>query len=109
MRRSRVQAALAVAVVLAAAAVLGGFRVSAQQARQVFVSVTDSRGVPILNLGPDSFKVFENQTLGRTIKVEPVDWPMKLTVLVDNGTGTSDYLANLRTALRNFFNEIPDD
>ena len=45
----------------------------------------------------------------RTIKVEPIEWPMKLAVLVDNGLGSDTYLTNLRTGLRNFFNEIPDE
>jgi hypothetical protein len=101
---SATRVGLCLAIVAATAALLG-----AQQQRQVFVSVVDSRGVPVLGLGPDAFKVFENQALSKTLKVEPIDWPTKLTVLVDNGLGTASYLANIRTGLRSFFNEIPDD
>src|SRR5260221_14121648 len=94
---------------LAVAGLLGTRGLHAQRQRQVFVSVIDSRGVPVLGLGADAFKVFENQVQGRTLKVEAIEWPMKITVLVDNGLGSQNYIANLRTGLRYFFNEIPDD
>jgi hypothetical protein len=106
MRVARVGIGL---LALAFGVAIGVRGLAAQQQRQVFVSVVDSRGVPVLDLRADAFKVFENQMPARTIKVEPIEWPMKLTVLVDNGLGSDDYLANLRTGLRNFFNEIPDE
>jgi hypothetical protein len=80
----------------------------AQERKQVFVSVMGSNGVPILDLQPSDVKVFENQVSAPVASVEAVDWPMKLTVLVDNGARSTDYLAALRTGLRNFLNEIPD-
>ena len=104
--RARIAIGLAA---LAFGGTIGVRGLAAQQQHKVFVSVVDSRGVPVLDLRADAFKVFENQMPARTIKVEPIDWPMKLTVLVDNGLGTDTYLANLRTGLRYFFNEIPDE
>jgi hypothetical protein len=96
-------------VALAVGGVIGARGLSAQQQQQLFVSVMDPSGVPVLDLGPDAFKVFEDQMPAKTVKVEPVDWPMKLTVLVDNGLGSGAYLSELRSGLRNFFNEIPDE
>src|SRR4051812_19463168 len=107
MRRRRLQVGLVCVSLLAAMGSLGVL--AQQQRRQVFVSVVDSRGVPVLNLGPDAFKIFENQVASKTLTVEPIDWPMKITVLVDNGIGMAPYIANLRSGLRSFFNEIPDE
>ena len=83
-------------------------RVQAQERKQLFVSVMETNGVPVLDLKASDVKVFENQVPATIASVEPVDWPMKLTVLIDNGPKSSDYLAALRTGLRNFLNEIPD-
>jgi len=109
MARMRVARVVIGLVALAVGGAIGARELAAQQQRQVFVSVVDSRGVPVLDLRTDAFKVFENQMPARTIKVEPIEWPMKLTVLVDNGLGSDTYLTNLRTGLRYFFNEIPDE
>ena len=107
MNAARVGIAL---VALAVGGTIGARGLNAQQQQQqLFVSVMDSRGVPVMGLGPDAFKVLEDQMPAKTVKVEPIDWPMKLTVLVDNGLGSGAYLAELRSGLRNFFNEIPDE
>src|SRR3974390_3150945 len=98
-----------VGLLVLAAGVLATVRIAAQPQRQVFVSVTDSRGVPLLDLSADAFTVFEDNLPGKTLKVEPVDWPMKLTVMVDNGVASSGYIATLRSGLKAFFNEIPDE
>jgi hypothetical protein len=80
----------------------------AQERRQVFVSVMETTGVPVLDLKASDVKVFENSVPATVADVEPVDWPMRLTVLIDNGLKSPDYLPSLRIGLRNFFNEIPD-
>ena len=97
---------LAALLVLAGAWGIG--RVAAQERKQIFVSVMESSGIPVLDLKPSDVKVFENRVPATVADVEPIDWPMKLTVLVDNGPRSADYMAALRTGLRNFLNEIPD-
>jgi len=99
----------AVVLIVSVSAAIAVQRLEAQQPRQLFVNVLDSRGVPVSDLRPEDVKVFENGTLCRTVTLEPVNWPMKLTVLVDNGPRAQDYLATLRTGLRYFYNEIPDE
>ena len=86
----------------------GARGLEAQRRKQLFVSVMESNGTPVAGLEPGDVKVFEDDAVGNTVKVEPIDWPMKLTVLVDNGSRSSDYLSDLRVGLRGLFNEIPD-
>src|SRR5207244_4264741 len=95
--RSR-SAVVAVTLLLVASSWGGGARhVQAQERRQVFVSVMEPTGVPVMDLKAEDVKVFEDQVLATTAKVELIDWPMKLTVLVDNGQRSPDYLSALRT------------
>lgn len=100
MRRMQI----AVSIVL----VLGGAAVSdAQAVRQIWVRVADSTGAPVTGIAADEFKVIEDGVICRTLKAEPIEWPTTLTVLVDNGGKSSDYLLNLRNGLRGLFQQLP--
>jgi hypothetical protein len=39
--------------------------------------------------------------------MEPVSWPVRVTVLVDNGLGTQELLVQWRNGLKAFFNALP--
>ena len=84
-----------------------GRTLHAQQKSQIFFSAYDSVGNPVSMLTPDDVTVTEDDVACKTVKVDPIDWPMKLTVLVDNGHGSTAWLANLRTGLQGFFDAIP--
>jgi hypothetical protein len=62
----------------------------------------------VRSLEARDIQLFEDETECKTVKIESIAWPMKLTVLVDNGTRSSDYLVSLREGLREFFFELPD-
>ena len=47
-------------------------------------------GAPVATLAPDDLKVAENGVEGKIVKVEPIDWPVKVQLLIDNGTGMDD-------------------
>ena len=47
----------------------------------------DAAGAPIATLTPDDLKVVENGVEGKIVKIEPIDWPIKVQLLIDNGTG----------------------
>jgi hypothetical protein len=81
----------------------------AQVVRQAWVRVADLTGEPITGLSADAFTVIEDGVKCRTLKAEPLEWPIKLTVMVDNGGKSSDYLLNLRNGLRELFREVPGD
>jgi hypothetical protein len=100
MRRVVLGIALAVLLVGAAGSV-------SAQTRQVWVSVRTADGAPVTGLAPEQFSVVEDNVDCKTVKVEPIEWPIKLTVLVDNGGKSSEYLLNLRNALRGLFKAVP--
>src|SRR5262245_32524665 len=54
---------------------------------QVFASVLDGSGAPAKSLAPDEVRLTEDGMEARITKVEPVNWPVKLQLLLDNGVG----------------------
>jgi hypothetical protein len=73
----------ALSVILCAAAV------AAQGSRQIqiFASVLDGTGAPAKALAVDDVRLTENGMEAKITKVEPVNWPVKLQILLDNGVG----------------------
>ena len=96
-----------VQLLVAGLVITGPRPLHAQQKGTVFFSAYDSVGNPVEKLMPDEVDIIEDDVICRTVKVDLIDWPMKLTVLVDNGTGAGNMLANLRTGLQGFFDAIP--
>jgi hypothetical protein len=81
----------------------------AQDQFSVFVFVMDKDGVPILDLEAADIRIREAAGPSEIVRVSRVGWPLKLTVLVDNGPGTTEALAHIRTGLGKFFQGIPRD
>ena len=74
---------IAVALVLSATTL----EISAQQQFQVYASIADASGNPVAKLEPADLRVLENGVEAKVVKVEPVSWPVKVQLLVDNGVG----------------------
>jgi hypothetical protein len=100
----RVQTGISIVLVL-----LGAVVADAQQLRQAWVRVADSTGAPITGLSANKFTVIEDGVNCRTLKADPIEWPTRITVLVDNGGKSSDYLSNLRNGLYGLIKEMPSD
>ena len=82
--------------------------VQAQQTQQLFLSMLDPNGAPVTDLRQEEVTVLEDGMKRETLKVEPVNWPVKLAVLVDNGAFANTGLVLLRNGLRAFFEQLPD-
>ena len=50
-----------------------------------FLSATTVTGEPIGDLKPEDLQVAEDGNATPIVKIVPVNWPVKVTVLVDNG------------------------
>jgi hypothetical protein len=100
----RISASLALAGVLAAAPLL-----HAQQSIQVFLSAVDGDGKPVTDLRAEDVNILVDGSLCKMSKFDAIDWPVKLTLMVDNGPVHNDALRQLKEALRLFFAELPTD
>jgi hypothetical protein len=54
---------------------------------QIFASVLDASGMPAKALEAGDVRLMENGAEAKITKVEPVNWPVKLQILLDNGVG----------------------
>jgi hypothetical protein len=54
---------------------------------QIFASVLDSTGAPAKSLDVGDVHLMEDGVNATVIKVEPLDWPVKVQLLLDNGVG----------------------
>src|SRR6266853_235142 len=96
-----------VAVVTMAVA-SGESRLSAQKQQQVFISLTAPDGTPVTGLQASDVGVTEDDVNCKIVKVEPISWPTKLQVLVDNGKATTNPINPLRDGLKALFDQMPD-
>jgi hypothetical protein len=78
---------------LLAAAILGvGFAVAvvtaqAPQQMQIYAGVLDGRGAPPASLDVGDVHVMEDGVDATVTRVERLDWPLKVQILLDNGVG----------------------
>ena len=80
----------------------------AQNTVTFFASVVDDKGAPVTALAPEDFKVAENGVEGKVAKIEPIDWPVKVQLLIDNGTGMETALVQIRNGVKGFVEALPD-
>jgi hypothetical protein len=84
-------------------------RAQAQQTFQFAVSATDASGAPVTDLKPDDVIMTENGVRQQVVKVEPLSVPMKLTLVVDNGSDSTDALVHYRSGLTGLVEALPAD
>src|SRR5262245_41506577 len=80
----------------------------AQKIGQVFVGLTAPDGTPVTDLQVGEVGISEDGVECRVLKLEPIDWPTKVQVLVDNGRATTEAITNLRHGLTGLLERIPD-
>lgn len=96
--------ALAAIIVIANTA-----RPHTQQIVQLYIAAMDASGRPVTDLKTDEIVAREGGASADVVRLEPFRWPVKVTVLIDNGAPTAGWLAHYRTGLRKFFAALPRD
>ena len=86
--------------------------VNAQQAQPpqdvtFFLRATTLTGEPVADLKPEDVTIGEDGKATNVIRMVPVNWPVKVTVLVDNGAGTGQMLSQYRSGLKAFLAGLP--
>lgn len=101
----RSQLLIAVALILA----LATSGVRAQQQFRLFATVADITGGPAKELKAEDVRVTENGAAAKVVKVEPINWPLKVQLLVDNGIGLgSENITHLRNGVRALLEKMAD-
>ena len=84
--------------------------VRAQQQVQLYASVADVTGKPVTTLEPADLKVLEGGVEAKVVKVEPVSWPVKVQLLVDNGIGLGGQnIQSLKDGIKGLIEALPEN
>ena len=102
--RSKLLMGVAVALCVAS----GDMR--AQQQVQLYASVADVTGKPVATLEPADLKVLEGGVEAKVVKVEPISWPVKVQLLVDNGIGLGGQnIQSLKDGIKGLIEALPEN
>jgi hypothetical protein len=97
---------MGVALVLCVAA--GDVR--AQQQLQLFASVADVTGKPVATIEPTDLRVMEGGVEAKIVKVEPINFPVKVQLLLDNGIGLGGQnIQSLKDGVKGLIESLPDN
>jgi hypothetical protein len=81
-----------------------------QQQFQLYASVADVTGNSVKTLEPTDLRVMEGGVEAKVIKVEPVNWPVKVQLLLDNGIGLgSGNIQILKDGVTGLIQALPDN
>ena len=100
-RHAVVGTALGMAVLGAATTVL------AQRQLQFFAHFSDASGKPIAGVKDTDIGVQEDGADGKVLNLEPIDWPVKVALLIDNGTGSAERLTHTREGVKGLIKALP--
>jgi hypothetical protein len=107
MIESRVRSRHLFLPVLAAGLVALGVGVYGQEQSAIYLLAIDQKGAPLLNVGASDIAIKEDVGPSTIVSIQRFGWPLKVTVLVDNGPRTADALVHYRTGLKKFFAGLP--
>jgi hypothetical protein len=102
-RRPIIPVTVLVAGLMMCAAVYG------QGQSEIYVLAVDRQGLPLLDLQVKDIAIKEDIGPSAIVSVRRFGWPLRVTVLVDNGPRTTDALVHYRTGLKKFFAGLPPD
>jgi hypothetical protein len=81
--------------------------VRAQRQFQFFAHFSDASGRPIAGVKDTDISVEEDGATGKVLTLEPIDWPVKVALLIDNGTGSADRLNHTREGVKGLLKALP--
>jgi len=78
-----------------------------QEQSAIYLLAIDQKGAPLLDLKASDIAIKEDLGPSQIVSLQRFGWPLKVTVLVDNGPRTSDALVHYRAGLKKFFAGLP--
>lgn len=77
---------------------------------QIFASILDGTGAPAKTVEPGDIRLMENGADAKVTKVEPVNWPVKIQILLDNGIGLgAQNIQQLKNGVQALVQALPDN
>ena len=79
----------------------------AQEQSAIYLLAQDSKGAPLLDIKTSDVTIKEDVGPSTIVSMQRFGWPIKVTVMVDNGPRTEDALVHYRSGLKKFFAGLP--
>ena len=77
---------------------------------QIFASILDGTGAPAKTVEAGDIRLMENGADAKITKVEPVNWPVKVQILLDNGIGLgAQNVQQLKNGVQSLVQALPDN
>ena len=108
-RLRRLTGALLALVLIGVGAPWATSRVLLAQNQMLFVSIADGDGEPVTDLVPEEVVVQWDGEACETLNLEPITWPVRVTVFVDNAQGGGTAVPQIREGLKSFVDVIPEE
>ena len=97
VRRTR---ALVVTAAVLVAALVSMEALQGQEQSVIYMLAIDGQGKPVLDIKASDIAIREDVGSSTVVSVNRFGWPLKVTVLIDNGPRTSSALVPYRTGLK---------
>ena len=79
----------------------------AQREFLFFAQFSDATGRAVTTLTDADVQVSEDGTNGKVLRMEPVNWPVRVAILLDNGVGSADRMVNVRQGTKGLIDALP--
>ena len=86
-----------------------GVRAAWAQEQSLFIAFTDFDGTPVTDMRADEVVIQWDGAPCEIVEFEPIDWPVRVTVYVDNATESQAAMPDIREGLRLFLRALPPD
>ena len=107
LRRWLVGSVAAISLVVGGAP-WGGVRAAAQE-QSLYIAFSDFDGAPVTDMTHDDIVIEWGGVPCEIVDLEPIDWPVRVTVYVDNATESQAAMPDMREGLRLFLGALPPD
>lgn len=87
----------------------GDIPVASAQEQSLYIAFASGDGEPVTDMTADDVVVEWDGVACEIVELEPVNWPARVTVYVDNATESQAAIPDMREGLRLFLNALPPD
>ena len=87
----------------------GTSQVASAQDHSLYIAFTDINGTPVTDMTPEEVVVQWDGMACEILELELINWPLRVTVFVDNATESKAALPDMREGLRLFLEALPAD
>jgi hypothetical protein len=108
-QRAGLTGILAVALIVGVAVSTTAVMHAQQQFELYVAAFTEGTNQPAVDLTAADILMTEDGEPGRVVRLERYSLPVKLTILIDNGVGTTESLVHYRNGLRSLLEALPGD